>query len=220
MSWKDHPVAVATLSIVGTTIVTCTIMFTAVIPTWLKEKDNEIAALKTERTRLTNELDDVRGQLPISPAQTMNLSIGSATATRPAETGNIEMTIQQFVRRYLELDGRYAEQKAYLSRANRKRVRWRVLFMFPASNFTGVTAYFDVPAESRSEPMLHGSPVRWANFPQNFRDRLYSLKPGDLIEITGVLHAVNRNTVTIDADDFDVVTMPTPTPAPKSKKSH
>ncbi len=58
-TWKDHPLVVATVAIVGTTY----LMFTAVIPTWLREKDNEIATLKTEPTRLKNELDDVSGQL-------------------------------------------------------------------------------------------------------------------------------------------------------------
>jgi hypothetical protein len=162
-------------------------------------------------------------QLPVGPTATpatFQLPVAAATASptvTPADSGSMEMTIQQFTRKYLELDGRYAEQEAYLKRADRKRVRWRVLFMFPKSNFTGVVAYFDVPAESRGEPLLNGSPLRWANFPQNFRDRLYSLKRGDLIEITGVLHVADRNTVTIEADDFDVVIMPTPTRAPKRK---
>src|SRR5438876_11627658 len=59
MNWKDHPLVVATAAIVGTTI----LMFTAVIPTWDKAKDNQIAALKTEPTRLKNELTDLRDQL-------------------------------------------------------------------------------------------------------------------------------------------------------------
>src|SRR5260370_1205414 len=62
-------------------------------------------------------------QLPFGPTETKNPSpIASAT---PPESGNMEMTIQQFVRRYLELDGRYAEQDAFLKRADWKRVRWK-----------------------------------------------------------------------------------------------
>jgi len=103
------------------------------------------------------------------------------------DSSNIEMTSQQFVRRHVELDGRFAEQEVFIKRADRKRVRWKVIFTFPASREDEITAYFDVPAESSNEKPLFGSLVRWANFPANFRDRLYSLKRGDLIEVTGIL---------------------------------
>ncbi len=68
-TWKDQPLAVATVAIVGTLIV----MFTAVIPTWLKEKDNEIAILKTEPTRLKTELDDLNGQLRRMESENLKL---------------------------------------------------------------------------------------------------------------------------------------------------
>jgi len=150
------------------------------------------------------------------PAETKNPSpIASAT---PAESGLMEMTIQQFTRRYLELDGRYAEQEAFLKRADRKRVRWKVSFLFPTSHNHEVVLQFDVPAESHHEKPLIGSPVHWANFPLSFRDRLYSLRRGDLVEISGVLRFV-ENTLVIAGDDFDVVTAPTLTPTPRTKKS-
>jgi hypothetical protein len=58
-TWRDRPLVVAT----GTAAATIALFFTAVIPTWEKLKDNEIAALKTEPTRLKSELDAVTGQL-------------------------------------------------------------------------------------------------------------------------------------------------------------
>lgn len=127
------------------------------------------------------------------------------------------MTIQQFTRRYLELDGRYAEQEAFLKQADRKRVRWEVSFLFPTPTNDGVTLQFDVPAELPHEKPLIGSPVSWANFPLSFRDRVYSLRRGDLVEISGVLK-FSENTLAIQADDFDVVTAPTPTPTLRTKK--
>lgn len=155
-------------------------------------------------------------QLPLPTVEPNKLSIASPSAT-PAESGKMEMTPEEFTRRYLELHGRFAEQEAFLKRADRKRVRWKVLFLYPASSLAGLTAYFDVPSESGNErPLI--SPARWAHFPRDFHDRLYSLKRGDLIEVTGVLHAVDRNTVTIEADDFDVVT-PSPTSTPRNRKS-
>jgi len=155
-------------------------------------------------------------QAPLGPTETKNPSpIASAT---PAESGSMEMTIQQFTRRYLELDGRYAEQEAFLKRADWKRIRWKVIFLYPTSGDDEVTLQFDVPAESHNEKPLIGSPVHWANFPLNFRDRLYSLKRGDLVEISGVLKLA-ANTLVIQGDDFDVVTESTLTPTPRIKKS-
>jgi len=141
----------------------------------------------------------------------------NASAT-PAESGLMEMTIQQFTRRYLELDGRYAEQEAFLKHADRKRVRWKVMFLFPTSDSDKVTLQFDVPAELPHKKPLIGSPVRWAYFPLSFRDRLYSLRRGDLVEISGVLNLV-KNTLMIQGDDFNVVTESTLTPTPRNKKS-
>lgn len=50
-SWKDHPVAVAATSFVAT----ITLVFTAVIPTWLQRKENEVADLKTQVQSLATE---------------------------------------------------------------------------------------------------------------------------------------------------------------------
>ena len=125
----------------------------------------------------------------------------------------MEMTSQQFVRRYLQLDGRYAEQEAFVKRADGKRVRWKVIFTFPKSVNDTVVVYFDVPEELDNEKPLIGSPVRWAILPPNFHDRVYSLKRGDLIEISGVLK-LSGDTLALQGDDFDVVTTPTVTPTP------
>jgi len=69
MSWKDHPLAVAAATAAATTAV----FFTAIIPTWMKLKDNEIETLKTEPTRLKSELDDIRGQLQRTEAENLKL---------------------------------------------------------------------------------------------------------------------------------------------------
>ena len=39
---------------------------------------------------------------------------------------------------------------------------------------------------THEKPVI-GSPVNWANFPLSFRDRLYSLRGGDLVKTSGVL---------------------------------
>src|SRR6266478_7792979 len=137
-------------------------------------RDRSVAknAAEPSRAPIIQPLDE--------PKETKKPLIGSET---PADSGNMEMTIQQFTRRYLELDGRYAEQEVFLKRADRKRVRWKVVFVYPVSHGDRLTVYFDVPAESHNEKPLIGSPpVNWANFPLNFRDRVYSLKRGDTIE--------------------------------------
>jgi hypothetical protein len=144
-----------------------TLAFVGVINSYRGQRDKPVAENTTEPSRAPT--------FPPAPAATKDTSIRSEKA---GDSGNMEMTIQQFTRRYLDLDGRYAEQEAFLKRADRKRVRWKVMFAFPVSHGDSLTVYFDVPAESHNEKPMIGSPVRWADFPINFRDRVYSLKRG------------------------------------------
>src|SRR5581483_6359153 len=155
-------------------------------------------------------------QNPTEPTRAPLFQLPGATETKSLPpNGNMEMTSYQFVRRYLELDGRFAEQEAFIKHANGKRVRWKVMFTFPASNREDeITLYFDVPAVSSNERPLFGSPVRWATFPASFRDRLYSLKRGDIIEIAGILRMLSSTQLQIQADDFDIVSTPSPTTTP------
>ena len=62
-SWKDHPVVVAATAITGTLIFAVTIVFTAVIPTWLQKKENEIARLNTQVQSLETEPARLKLQL-------------------------------------------------------------------------------------------------------------------------------------------------------------
>jgi hypothetical protein len=48
MSWRDKPLAVASASVALTLGLAAAIVFTAVIPTWLQMKENEIANLKRQ----------------------------------------------------------------------------------------------------------------------------------------------------------------------------
>jgi len=57
-NWRDHPLAVAAIVVAGTII----LMVTAIFPIWDKEKDNQIAELKVEPTKLKNELDGLRSE--------------------------------------------------------------------------------------------------------------------------------------------------------------
>ncbi len=68
-NWKDQPLAVAAITVAGTII----LMVTAVIPIWDKEKDNQIAELKSEPTKLKNELDSLRGQLDRMVSENLKL---------------------------------------------------------------------------------------------------------------------------------------------------
>ena len=68
-NWKDQPLAVAAIAVAGTII----LMVNAVIPIWDKEKDNQIAELKTEPTKLKNELDGLRGQLDRMESENVKL---------------------------------------------------------------------------------------------------------------------------------------------------
>lgn len=69
VNWKDRPLAVAAITVAGTII----LMVTAVIPIWDKQKDNQIAELRIEPTKLKNELNDIREQLNRMESQNLKL---------------------------------------------------------------------------------------------------------------------------------------------------
>jgi hypothetical protein len=55
MNWKDHPIAIAVASALTTVTFCATLVFTAIIPTWLKSKDNELATQQAQILRLETE---------------------------------------------------------------------------------------------------------------------------------------------------------------------
>jgi hypothetical protein len=63
MSWRDHPLPVAAASVAVTLGLAAAIVFTAVIPTWLQRKENEIADLKTQVQSLAAEPTTLKIQL-------------------------------------------------------------------------------------------------------------------------------------------------------------
>lgn len=92
------------------------------------------------------------------------------------------MSIQDFCRRFTELDGRFAEQEAYIAEANGKRIRWQVLFSRPLSDEQSVTVSFNVPA-ARPGDRFYNVPVLWASFPSALRARIYGFRRDDVVEI-------------------------------------
>src|SRR5947207_14695231 len=80
MSWNDHPFAVAVGASAATIGLGATLVFTAIIPTWLKSKDNEIANqqaqiqnLQAEPTRLKAELEELNRQLQKVESENLRL---------------------------------------------------------------------------------------------------------------------------------------------------
>lgn len=69
MSWKDSPIAVATISIVGT----ATFMIVVVLPIWLQSKDNKIATLSAEPTNLKARVADLTAQLQAMESANLRL---------------------------------------------------------------------------------------------------------------------------------------------------
>ena len=165
----------------------------------------------------------IGGKSVAEPTRAMSNLVTRATPAsvipeKLGDNGNLDMTIQQFGRAYAALDGRYSEQEAFIKRADRKRVRWRVVFARPATFGDDVTVYFDVPKDSADVSPPERPPVGWATFPISFHDRLYALKRGDLIEITGVLHMRNPYELEFRADDFDLVSVFSPTPTSPAQR--
>src|ERR1043166_5337601 len=80
MSFKDHPLAIAVVSCVGTATFAITVLFTAVIPTWSESKQNEIARLNLQLQNLQTEPATIRAQLENLKHEATNSAAASDAA--------------------------------------------------------------------------------------------------------------------------------------------
>jgi hypothetical protein len=136
-----------------------------------------------------------------------------ATAVKTRDVTEIGMSVQEFSRKYASLEGRFAEREAFVRNAVGKRVKWGVAFQSPVTHEKIVQVHLSVPPNNgKSDPDLavRQSPLRWAIFPLSFRDRIYGLRSGDLIIITGNI-GESLGTIFIDGEDFHLLE-PSPSP--------
>jgi hypothetical protein len=145
-------------------------------------------------------------QLQVAPPATSPAP--AITQVDAAAQTQIEMSVQEFSRKYAELEGRFTERETLLKEVIGKRVNWLFAFRSPATQDNKVVVQFDIPSEDgklASDPALRLSPVRWALFPLSLHDRIYGLRPGDLITITGTVRELNAAGVFLDATNFQLL---------------
>lgn len=87
MNWKDHPFVVAVASSVATITVVATLVFTAIIPTWLRSKDNDIAAQEARIRDLQAQMRDLQNE----PARLKGELEGLTGQVRRLETENLKL---------------------------------------------------------------------------------------------------------------------------------
>ena len=153
-------------------------------------------------------------QLQVAPTATSHAP--AITSVNPAAQTQIGMSVQEFSRKYAALEGRFTEQETFVKEVVGKRVNWLFAFRSPATDGHNVMVMFDIPSEDGklgSDPALKMSPVRWAIFPLSLHDRIYGLRPRDLITITGTVREINAAGIFLDATDFQLLG-PTPVAPP------
>jgi Tfp pilus assembly protein FimV len=87
MNWKDHPFAIAVTASVATLMVVATVVFTAIIPTWLKAKENEVSALQAQVEDLQKQISELQAK----PAQEQKEREALVAKLRELETENIKL---------------------------------------------------------------------------------------------------------------------------------
>jgi len=73
MSWKDNPFAVAAATSIATITLGVTVVFTVVIPTWLKHQENTLAAQQTQIRDLEAEVTRLKAILEQSESDNVKL---------------------------------------------------------------------------------------------------------------------------------------------------
>jgi hypothetical protein len=92
------------------------------------------------------------------------------------------MTLEELDTKYHALDGRSSEQKALVRELDGSRLKWTVEVLSVGNCLTGICVTF----VSTSHAQLS---VTTAEFSEEFRQRVFSLQPGDRITIEGSLEA-------------------------------
>ncbi len=114
--------------------------------------------------------------------------------------GELGMTLEELQNKYQSLKDRFAEQEALVVESDLKRVLWLVTVVHVESCGTAVCMTF---SSKTGQQLL---PSWSARFPMELKQRIYSLRPGDVIQIEGILKANGgSNYLELEAQAFQLV---------------
>ncbi len=133
----------------------------------------------------------------VKPPRSVSSSKGRTPVEQIAVT-KLDATPEEVAHELASLHGRFAELHAYEQSLNRKHVVWpaRVHQVVDNNEAMPLTVFFDPRAVN---------PMRYASFQRSFATRLFALRPGDLIEVSGVLARAMPGQFKVDADNFRVL---------------
>jgi hypothetical protein len=126
----------------------------------------------------------------------------SALTPNPEATGHSElgMTLEEFRSKYDSLDGRFAEQEAFVARCDNKCIHWIVKVNRLETSGEHVSLLFS------SKSMGQRTVAYVAEFPAALKTRIYSLRANDLVAIEGVLRANSLlNNLKVEATGYELV---------------
>lgn len=97
---------------------------------------------------------------------------------------------EQFKEHWRKLDGRFREQDEFITECIGKTIDWMVVYDRPSVVGDEVMLSFGSPAKESHETVKFEGPVSAAVFPAREKERILSLKTGDVIELRGTLTRV------------------------------
>jgi hypothetical protein len=154
------------------------------------EMQTLLAAKDTEMQRIQNHVIEARTELK------EGVSVGRPHSDPPPPRSSPFSSLDTFSVRLRALDDRFAEQEQFVKSAAGQRVTWSgsVVSVFTILNEQQPVALM---IQSTNQNIISGS--AGVIFPSSFRDRLFALRRGDLVTISGTIRSA-IGAIQIDAD--------------------
>jgi hypothetical protein len=149
-----------------------------------------LAAKDTEMQRVQNQMIEARTELK------EGVSIGRTHSDAKGPASGPFSSLEAFSTRLGVLEDRFAEREEFVKAAVGQRVTWsgRV-----SSVFTIAPEQNSIALTIQSTNHTNLLPSAAAIFRPSFRDRLFALRKGDLVTVSGVIKSASVN-VLLDAD--------------------
>ena len=115
------------------------------------------------------------------------------------------ITYEEFWRQHVALQGRFLEQEEFTSKINGKIVNWLVKVFHVGAVGESMLSLAFVPVSKELSSVIWPG-FNTAYFDNKLRDKLFSLREGDIVRITGLFQTGNTPYGHVEGTDVELVT--------------